>query len=78
MEAPKELYIQRYSYGALVPGYTDKPVKMADGENIKYIRSDLVVEKEKLVDYLTEIKENTPSEFRQFLCEEHNKKLKTL
>ena len=53
MEAPKELYIQRYSYGALVPGYANKPVKMADGENIKYIRADLVVEKKKLVAYTT-------------------------
>lgn len=44
MKAPDKIYVQRYSYGALVGGYSDKPKEMADGENITYIRKDALIE----------------------------------
>lgn len=43
MKAPDKIYVQRYSYGALVDGDSDKPKKM-QMENIAYIRKDALLE----------------------------------
>ena len=43
-KAPDKIYIQRYSYGALSDGYSETPKKMAEGENIEYIRKDALLE----------------------------------
>ena len=43
MKAPDKIYIQRYSYGALLDGYSETPKKMAEGENIEYIRKDALL-----------------------------------
>ena len=44
MKVPDKIYIQRYSYGALLDGYSETPKKMAEGENIEYIRKDALLE----------------------------------
>ena len=67
MEKPKSIYLQRYSYGALLPSYSTKPKAMADGENIEYIPKDDIVqwlEKEKATAELTDFDEFGHGELR--------------
>ena len=47
MEAPKEIYVHTDSFGFMAAYRENHPPK-----SIKYIRSDLAVEKEKLVEWL--------------------------
>ena len=44
MKAPDKIFIQRYSYGALLDGYSETPKEMAGGENIEFIRKDALLE----------------------------------
>ena len=43
MKTPDKIFIQRYSYGALLDGYSETPKKMAGGENIEFIRKDALL-----------------------------------
>ena len=44
MKASDTIYLTRLSYGAILGQYSTKPQAPKDGENIKYIRADIILD----------------------------------